>query len=190
MPTGREGRNGQAKTAAPPSANGHDGRGPRGRFGPGNKFGCGNPFNRQLARIRTALVNAVTAGDVKRLVKQLLTMGKQGNLDAVRLFLSYTVGPPLAQPVDPDRVDQHELALLRENPVASEIIEHRLPPEVAIVLRRAAGALAAVASVAQELEFCTRPHLLDELKAAGLEGLAEAAERYAARLEGGEDGPR
>jgi hypothetical protein len=178
--------NGHVKAQAPPSANGHDGRGPRGRFGPGNKFGHGNPFNRQLAKIRTALVNALNAGEMKRLVRLLLTMGEQGNLDALRLLLSYTVGPPLRQSVDPDRCDLHELALLQEHPSPDDPIPQNLPPAVAVLLHRAAGALAAVARVADELGFAgSRPHVLDALRDANLDDLARAAQAYADSMTGG-----
>ncbi len=74
-----------------PSPNGRDGRG---KFVPGNPGGPGNPHGRQVAKLRTALVSAVSEEDIRDIAKNLVTSAKAGDLGAVKLVLSYSVGPP------------------------------------------------------------------------------------------------
>ena len=160
-----------------------DGRSPLGRFVKGCKPGPGNPFNRKLGLLRAALVNGLSERNMKQVAQKLLAMTLEGDLQACQMLLAYAHGPPPQQAVDPDRCDLDELKLLREQPQADSFIEHRLPMGVAVILHRAAGALAAVAAVAGELEFRgSRPHVLDALRDANLEGLAEAARQYADNL--------
>jgi hypothetical protein len=184
----------------PPIANGEDGsdHDHSGRFRAGNRAGQGtrfvkgnqcskghaNPFARDVARVRAALFHSLKDADMRAVVNALVGMvTEEHNLDAARLLLAYCIGPPLEKAVDPDRADLDELRLLQECPPADALVEHRLPPDVALALRRAAGALAAVAVVANELEFSgSRPHVLDALKDANLDSLAEAARRYADQL--------
>lgn len=89
-----------------------DGRDTRGRFTKGNKGGTGNPFARQIAGFRTALVSAATDEDFADLARMLLAKAKGGDLAAVKLFLSYTIGKPTDAP-DPDRLDLEDFQLLR-----------------------------------------------------------------------------
>jgi hypothetical protein len=59
--------------------------------------------------------------------------------------------------------------------------------DAALVLHKAAGALAAVARVADELGFAgSRPHVRDALRDANLAQLAEAAQAYADNLTEGD----
>jgi hypothetical protein len=92
-----------------PSQNGRDARG---RFTHGNKSGTGNPFARQVAGFRKALVSAATDEDFAVIAHVLLFKAKSGDLAAIKLLLSYTIGKPVEAP-DPDRLDLDDFQLLR-----------------------------------------------------------------------------
>lgn len=68
------------------------GRGPGGRFTAGNRHGRGNPHARQHALLREALLAAVTADDVKAIVRSLVEQAKVGNVPAARELLDRVVG--------------------------------------------------------------------------------------------------
>jgi hypothetical protein len=81
-----------------PSPNGPNGHpaGPRdagGRFRPGNPGGPGNPFARRTARLRTALLKALTPDDVAA-VKKLVQRARAGELSAIRELLDRCCGRP------------------------------------------------------------------------------------------------
>jgi hypothetical protein len=110
----------------------------RGRFRAGNPGGPGNPFARQTAALRKALVNAVTEEDMQQIAQALLEKARQGDTGACRLLLSYTVGKPAAA-VEPDRLDQDELALTASNHVALKELERvadLIPVDVVLRLVR------------------------------------------------------
>jgi hypothetical protein len=194
------GHTSNGKPPPPPIGNGGAGgdHGAGGRFTKGNASGQAtrftkghqlsrghaNPFARDVARVRAALFHSLKDADMRSVVSALVAMvTEEHDLAAARLLLAYCVGPPLEKTVDPDRADLDELRLLQECPPADAFVEHRLPPDVALVLHKAAQALAAVAAVANELEFSgSRPHVLDALRDANLNDLAEAARAYAERL--------
>jgi hypothetical protein len=187
--------NGQAHADGGPSAGGPigpigNGRTPQGRFARGNQLSKGhaNPFARDVSRVRATLFRSLKDADMRAVVNALVAMvTEEHNLEACRLLLSYTVGPPLQRAVDPDRADLDELRLLQEHPSPDDPIPRRTPADVAVLLHKAAGALAAVAAVANVLEFAgSRPHVLDALKAANLDDLARQAQAQAdAMAEGG-----
>lgn len=82
-------------SAKPPSTNGSDGRDKRGRFAPGNRVGKGNPLAGRVAKLRAALIEAVTPGDVKAIARGLVAKARKGEIDAARLLLAYTLGKPI-----------------------------------------------------------------------------------------------
>lgn len=94
-----------APTSPAPTANGN--HQPNGRFAPGNRAGTGNPFARQVAALRQALLDSVTAADVAEVAQALLARAKQGDVAAAKLLLSYLVGKPEPAP-DPDKLDHEE----------------------------------------------------------------------------------
>src|SRR5213078_437222 len=110
---------------AGPSANGSNGRTVGGRFAPGNPGGPGNPFNRQVAALRRALLAKVTAEDIEEVLAVLLIKAKSGDLAAIKLLLSYTIGKPGAA-VDPDTLDQQEWQLHQQAAVAPIAVEELL----------------------------------------------------------------
>ena len=76
--------------------NGHEGRDPRGRFQQGNPGGPGNPFARHVAELRAAMLAAVTAERMAAVVEAMLTRAEDGDVQAARLVMSYTLGEPCA----------------------------------------------------------------------------------------------
>jgi hypothetical protein len=89
---------------SPPPAPGRDARG---RFAPGNPGGPGNPFARQVAKLRSALVNRVTEADMERIAEDLLVKARLGDLAAIKLLFLYVLGKPAAT-VNPDTLDIEE----------------------------------------------------------------------------------
>ena len=83
------------------------GRDQQGRFAPGNKLGTGNPFARQVAALRKAFLDGVTAEDIAAIAAALLARAKEGDVAAAKVVLAYTVGKAEAT-VDPDRLDIDE----------------------------------------------------------------------------------
>jgi hypothetical protein len=79
----------------------------RGRFAPGNPGGPGNPFARQVAKLRSALVNCVTEADMVRIAEDLMVKARMGDLAAIKLLFQYVLGKP-AETVNPDTLDIEE----------------------------------------------------------------------------------
>ena len=71
-----------------------DGRLTDGKFGPGNSFGRGNPVARHAQRLRQLFVQAVTEDDVTAIVKKLVAMAKDGDIQAANLLLTRALGKP------------------------------------------------------------------------------------------------
>src|SRR5947208_3541493 len=94
----------------PAALPGTAGRAADGKFTKGNQGGPGNPFNRQVAALRRALLNRVTAEDIEEVLAVLMIKAKTGDLAAIKLLLSYTVGKP-GPAVDPDTLEQQEWQL-------------------------------------------------------------------------------
>src|SRR5436190_17494002 len=124
-----ESPNAAATTDSPAAANPTSGRGSDGRFVKNNKGGPGNPFNRQVAALRRALLNRITAEDIEEVLAILLIKAKSGDLAAIKLLLSYTLGKP-GPAVDPDTLDQQEWQLHQQaavEPAAVEDVLSSLP---------------------------------------------------------------
>ncbi|MBN2560302.1 MAG: hypothetical protein JXQ75_05170 [Phycisphaerae bacterium] len=77
-----------------PAANGKNGRDSGGRFAPGNRFG-GNPHGGTVAKLRAVMLKAVPVERLERIVDVLLREAESGNLKAIKLVLSYTIGRPI-----------------------------------------------------------------------------------------------
>jgi hypothetical protein len=80
---------------AAPSPNGLQDRDARGRFAPGNAGGPGNPLGGQVARLRAALIEAVTEDDMAAIARKLIEMAKGGDVTAIRELLTRVLGRPL-----------------------------------------------------------------------------------------------
>ena len=77
-----------------PSPNGGNGRNALGRFAAGNPGGPGNPLGPQVARLRSALLRAVTEEDMRALIAKLLELAKGGNVQAIKEVLDRCLGKP------------------------------------------------------------------------------------------------
>jgi hypothetical protein len=116
------------------------GRDAGGRFTAGNACGKGNPHNRRVAKLKTALLSAVTEDDMRRLGSKLLAQALAGDTAAAKLLLAYTLGKP-ARGADPDRVDLDELKLVEEYPDGGAIdraLRGKIDPADAAAFVRAA----------------------------------------------------
>lgn len=81
---------------ARPSTNGDNGgRTARGTFAKGNAGGPGNPHAKRVARLRSALMRAVTPDDIKGIVRKLIDMARAGDVAAAREVLQRVLGPPV-----------------------------------------------------------------------------------------------
>lgn len=88
-----------------PSTNvviGHD---TNGRFAAGNTLGRGNPHAAQTAKLRSAMLSAVTEDDVKAVVGKLVLLAKGGDVAAIKLLFDRVLGkvvtveePPVSSP--------------------------------------------------------------------------------------------
>jgi hypothetical protein len=97
-----------------------EGRDKRGHFNLGNPGGPGNPYARQVAALRKAMLDAVTAEDIRAVAQALLARAKEGDSAAARLLLSYTLGRPAAA-ADPDTLDEHEWGVWKRYSAGTDI---------------------------------------------------------------------
>ena len=81
------------ETPSPNSPNGN--RDARGRFVKGNPGGPGNPYGQKVAQLRSALFLAVSANDLRAVVKKLLQLAKGGDVQAAKVVLDRLLGPPV-----------------------------------------------------------------------------------------------
>ena len=76
-----------------PTTNGHD---KKGRFLPGNPGGPGNPHVHKVAKLRAAMLSAVTEKDMRTITKKLVALATDGDLKAIELLLNRICGKPEA----------------------------------------------------------------------------------------------
>jgi hypothetical protein len=88
-------------------------RQPNGRFAKNNPGGPGNPFARQVAELRKRLLSRLTGEELDAIADQLIELAKDGNVPAIKLLFSYTLGKP-AEAVQPDHLDVEEWNMFRE----------------------------------------------------------------------------
>jgi len=67
-------------------------RGKNGRFLPGNPGGPGNPEAAKVAKLRAAVMAAVTPAQMKRLMQSLLQKAIDGDVAAARVVLERCLG--------------------------------------------------------------------------------------------------
>lgn len=75
------------------TANG-TGRTPGGRFAPGNPGGPGNPHAASVAKLRAAILTAVTPEDIDAIIRALVHRAKGGDMAAAREILDRAIGKP------------------------------------------------------------------------------------------------
>lgn len=76
-----------------PSPTAANGRSTGGRFAAGNKLAKGNPHAKRVARLRSALLKAVSPADLRDVITALLTAAKGGDVAAARELLQRLLGP-------------------------------------------------------------------------------------------------
>jgi hypothetical protein len=81
---------------AEPLIDGADGRDKRGRFAAGNKYGHGSPLAARATKLRSAALNAVSAADMKAIIRKLVEMAKEGDVAAAKVVLERCLGEPQA----------------------------------------------------------------------------------------------
>ncbi len=94
-----------------PKLNG-TGRKPDGRFGPGNPGGPGNPYTRKCNELRAAIYDGVSREDMAEMVKALVELAKQGDIQAFRELVPWLLGKPESAELTA-RIEELE-TLLRE----------------------------------------------------------------------------
>lgn len=62
------------------------------QFAAGNPGGPGNPFAAQTARLRAALLKAVTPKDIEAIAKKLVAAARRGETPAIKELLDRTIG--------------------------------------------------------------------------------------------------
>lgn len=70
------------------------GRTPGGRFAPGNAGGPGNPHAATVAKLRAAILAAVTPEDIDGIIRALVHRAKGGDMAAIRELLDRAIGRP------------------------------------------------------------------------------------------------
>ncbi|MEX0775079.1 MAG: hypothetical protein WD042_05120 [Phycisphaeraceae bacterium] len=124
-----------------PSPNGSNGasgggRDAGGRFARGNPGGPGNPHAAHVARLRSALLDAVTPEDVQAVAAALLAQAKQGDVMAVRELLNRLLGQ---SPVSVKAEVSSPVA-----PIAADVAALKtLPPEELALLEKVLAKLEA-----------------------------------------------
>jgi len=77
-----------------PSENGANGRDNQGRFAVGNRGGPGNPHAQRTSLLRNAMLSAVSADDVEKIIQAVVKAAKEGDIAAAREVLDRTIGKP------------------------------------------------------------------------------------------------
>lgn len=70
-----------------------NGRGQNGRFLPGNQLGKGNPHGVRVARLRSAVMKAVTPEEMRSVIRKLLELALAGDVHAAKVLLDRAIGP-------------------------------------------------------------------------------------------------
>ncbi len=81
----------------------------RGRFKPGCRGGPGAGNVRYVTVMRAAIREAVNAGEVREVLRAMLTAAKKGDTAASKLLLEYGLGKPTAIAADPTGVELPKL---------------------------------------------------------------------------------
>ncbi|MFO0968992.1 MAG: hypothetical protein U0793_25855 [Gemmataceae bacterium] len=92
----------------------------RERFSRTGTAAPGNPYNRRVALLKRALLDAVTPEDVQEIGKRLVAEARDGDVAAARVLFTYV----LPKHVEPDRLDINEWDGYREE---SKIFPEMMP---------------------------------------------------------------
>jgi hypothetical protein len=159
--------NGPCAKPAPQVETAGNSRTGTGQFAKGNPGGPGNPFARQVAALRKALLESISAADIKAIAAKLRDLAKGGDIAAAKLLLAYTIGKP--QPaVQPDNLDVEEWEHLKATAFKLRELPSTLGPGLDLPLTVARTARPGMASgMAGLLGACLKePHRMPELVSA------------------------
>ncbi len=119
-----------------PTAKGENGRMPNGKFAKGWRGGPGNPHAAQVAKLRSALLAAISEADLKSVIAALLQKAQAGDVAAAKEILDRCLGrAPQAIEIDAQVEGRYEdvsavAALRREllhQPEYLDFVRSRLP---------------------------------------------------------------
>ncbi|MFO0964733.1 MAG: hypothetical protein U0793_03975 [Gemmataceae bacterium] len=103
----------------------------------------GNPYNRRVARLKWALLDAAPEEEIVAIGKKLVQLGLEGNVAAARLLFTYV----LPKGVEPDRVNmdewegyRHEQRMEEEMRPIMKSLEPEFALDIVRMLRPAASA--------------------------------------------------
>ena len=82
----------------PPLPDGSNGQGPNGRFLPGNKLGKGNPANAKSQRLRAAVIECISEGELVTAARKILAKAHEGDRAAFAELMDRVCGKPV--PID------------------------------------------------------------------------------------------
>ncbi|MFO0864253.1 MAG: hypothetical protein U0744_06290 [Gemmataceae bacterium] len=108
-----------------PKVNEDSQRTPGGTFRNGNRGGPGNPYARRVAKLRQAVMEECTEDDLREVTRSMINLAKRGDKAAAKLVFQYALGKPDKQ-VDPDRIDEHELSVLKGVSVPPALLDAML----------------------------------------------------------------
>lgn len=94
-----------------PSPNGAIGRDYHGRFAQGNAGGPGNPHAAATAKLRAAMLKAITPAEITKVMRAMIRKAKSGDVSAAKEVIDRAIGKPL----EPDLVARIEALELSSN---------------------------------------------------------------------------
>ena len=103
------------------------GRQTNGRFATGNPGGPGNPNASLTAKLRQVMLECLSEADLALIFKALIEKAKEGNVQAAKMVLHYTVGKPgAAEAPSPNGVFR-TVDPSPNGPIGAEVEESELP---------------------------------------------------------------
>ena len=69
-------------------------RNEQGRFIKGNRAGKGRPIGSRVDALRRALIEAVTADDIRAIIMTVIVQARNGDLNAAKLVFNQVLGNP------------------------------------------------------------------------------------------------
>lgn len=90
---GPNGESPKAAAQAPLATAGRDTT--TGRFAKGWRGGKGNPLAGKVAKLRAAMINAVSASDLRDVIRAMIAQAKAGDVAAARELLDRLLGKPV-----------------------------------------------------------------------------------------------
>lgn len=72
-----------------------------GRFLKGNPGGGTPPHTNKIAQLRKAFYSSVNDADISDVIKKMIELAKNGDVNAAKVVLAYGIGPPDSALADP-----------------------------------------------------------------------------------------